>query len=321
MTSLKKVAPKSKVASRRKFQFLFLTLGTLLGVGLCGYVYIRLREWASCPLNSAMCVHLNISGKPTVGNPVTVNVDVTSRQIASPNTTLTISLPPQIELVEGNLEWHGDLAADERIKQTITIKVMQPGEWEIDAHAFSDSGSGGYGDGDTVFILSSFDIAESSREHSPNKWYPSALQVDFPMPKVDERFESVLSFSGQPSLNQEITVVYMVTTTIPITNAQVKLGYPLKGFEVISAEFSDGADKTYSNNPLIWIGNLKRGQSVRIIVTFKITDIGQGQIYGYLTLFEPEAEATRITQTASQVADLNVNKYSGSFQILTPIPP
>jgi hypothetical protein len=329
MVSPEEVTPKSKAVSGRKFWLLFLSLGNLLVVGLCGFAYVRFREWTSCPLNVAMCVHLNISGRPTVGNPVQVNVEVIARKIASPNTTLTISLPPQIELLEGNLEWQGDLAAEERIQQTVSIIVIQPGEWPLSANAFSGFGDGyGYGDGDGVFILSSAHSAQVSRERSPNHWtipgngaavgpgLPSATSF-----KMDNRFETSIALSGQPNLHQRISVTYALTTTIPITDANMNLIYPLTGFELTGVQFSGGSNETRRDNPLVWRGNLESGQSVSIIATFKITDVGRGPIVGFLSYIEPRDNVNYVIQTAGRLVNLEVNKYAGAFQIATPEPP
>lgn len=306
---------------RRKFLLPSVSLSILVITGLCGFAYIRFREWASCPGNVPLCVHINIRGKPTVGIPVTVEVEVksTTDQRMLPNTALTITLPPQIERVEGNLEWHGDLAPEERIEQVITVKVTQPGDWAIHAWASSDFGGGNsFGNGDTAFILSLQNSAIASHEYSSNNWYSRGPNGDIPPPRIDERFNSVITFSNQPRLNREITATYTITTTIPITNAQVNLGYPLRALKVLEFDIPNDEGTPYISNPLVWAGDLDGGQSVSITATFKIDEIGEGYIYGYLSLLEPDGGAT---QTASQVAFLYVNHYAGSYQIFTPTPP
>ncbi len=51
----------------------------------------------------------------------------------APNMTIKIFLPDEIELLEGNLVWNGDLKKDEKIEHKISIKVVKEGEKRIRA--------------------------------------------------------------------------------------------------------------------------------------------------------------------------------------------
>jgi len=51
------------------------------------------------------------------------------------NTTIKITLPEEILLVKGDLEWRGNIKKGERIENQILIKPVQEGEWKIKRRA------------------------------------------------------------------------------------------------------------------------------------------------------------------------------------------
>jgi hypothetical protein len=84
----------------------------------------------------------SISPEPIVGRTVNYHVEVRSSGAPVPNVTLTITLPSGVELVHGDLFWHGDLAKDEKIVKDLMIRVTTPGEWVVKAYADTDLGPG-----------------------------------------------------------------------------------------------------------------------------------------------------------------------------------
>lgn len=82
----------------------------------------------------------SISPEPLVGRTVNYHVEMSSTGTPVPNVTLTITLPAGVELIQGDLFWHGDLAKDEKIIKDLTIRVMTPGEWVVKAYADTDMG-------------------------------------------------------------------------------------------------------------------------------------------------------------------------------------
>jgi uncharacterized repeat protein (TIGR01451 family) len=84
----------------------------------------------------------SISPEPIVGQTVSYHVELSATGTPVPNVTLTITLPSGIELIQGDLSWHGDLTKDEKIVKDLTIRVTTPGEWIVKAYADTDMGPG-----------------------------------------------------------------------------------------------------------------------------------------------------------------------------------
>ena len=294
-------------------------------VVLCQCLAIFLLSACSSPRFPLQIKTTSINPDPIVGQVVTLHVEVLSTRDES-DVGIVLSLPAGIEITEGESEWHGALVANQTQSVDFSIRVTAQGEWPLYIRAYSRlSENSTYGDSKTFYILSSSQAARVSDERSPNHWYPPALSQGYPIPKIDERFESALTLSNEPSLSQEITVTYTLTSTIAITNAQVVLGFPQLGFELVSTQFPEGKTTVYDKgdgpHSIVWVGYLDSPQPINLTATFEITDIGRGEVYGYLIVFEPEGEATRIVHTASAVTYLEVTELSGRSEIYTPEPP
>jgi hypothetical protein len=89
----------------------------------CGVMLLLLTSCERKMLNLTS----SISPEPIVGRTVNYHVEVLSPGAPVPNVTLTITLPSGIELVQGDLFWHGDLAKDEKIVKDLTVRVITLG--------------------------------------------------------------------------------------------------------------------------------------------------------------------------------------------------
>jgi hypothetical protein len=102
-----------------------------------------------------MTVKASISPAPIVGQTVTWRIEIaTSRE--APNTQLQVRLPDEVELVSGEANWHGDIQPNQPVVVELLIRVTQPGEWIVEASAFSDIGGGsGFGNAKQLYVTSS----------------------------------------------------------------------------------------------------------------------------------------------------------------------
>ncbi|HEY4722084.1 MAG TPA: hypothetical protein VII92_09575 [Anaerolineae bacterium] len=138
----------------------------------------------------------SISPEPLVGRAVNYHVEVLAQGSETgspvPNVTLTITLPSGVELIKGDLSWHGDIVKGEKITKDLTIRVTTPGEWVVKAHADTDMGSG---PGHTylsftqaLYITSSADSAEvvDALKKTPTPCGPN-LDCGAPPPTVTPR--------------------------------------------------------------------------------------------------------------------------------------
>src|SRR5512139_3909194 len=115
-----------------------MALRRLMMTGLWGLLLVLLASCYVHPLR----VTSSISPEPVVGQVVNYHIELSTPSGQVPNTTLTITLPSGIELVSGNLHWHGDLTTDQTVTKDLAIRVTSPGEWIVRVYADTDMGTG-----------------------------------------------------------------------------------------------------------------------------------------------------------------------------------
>lgn len=122
-----------------------------------------------------------------------LQVDIFS-QTAAPNTILTVTLPAEIELINGSLNWSGDIVAKQSVGIDLTIRVKQAGEWFVFAQAFSYTKPGtiyGFGGDEGVYLRSSANLGEVIRgerittppplvQYDPSLWTPTPTLRNMP---------------------------------------------------------------------------------------------------------------------------------------------
>jgi hypothetical protein len=102
-----------------------------------------------------------VTPEPIVGQEVTWHIEMKSLgNLPLPNTTLSVTLPVEVELVSGPADWHGDIPSSGVVSVDLLIRVTTPGEWPIHAYAYADLGSGNvYGGSKLLYLVSSIDSA------------------------------------------------------------------------------------------------------------------------------------------------------------------
>jgi hypothetical protein len=111
------------------------------GLRIAGLVGLMLLLLTACE-RKILTLTSSISPEPLVGRTVNYHAQMSATGTPVPNVTLTITLPSGIELIQGDLSWHGDLTKDEKIVKDLTIRVTTPGEWIVKAYADTDMGHG-----------------------------------------------------------------------------------------------------------------------------------------------------------------------------------
>lgn len=132
-------------------------------------VAIAFALFASCSSSGRgwpIVVNASISPEPIVGQEVTWHIEISSNGPALLNTKLYVFLPEQVELISGDADWQGDIPANGSVSVDLVIRVNEPGEWMIDAYAFTDygTGNGGEGGGKTLYIASTLTEAKVTDE-------------------------------------------------------------------------------------------------------------------------------------------------------------
>lgn len=97
---------------------------------------------------------------PIVGEIVTLHIEVMSGEDED-DVTISALLPDEINLVDGELEWHGSLKANQPQAHEMSICVLRPGDnWRIFLGVSSQlSETSSIGDGDILHIESNADWA------------------------------------------------------------------------------------------------------------------------------------------------------------------
>ncbi len=99
---------------------------------LASLLILMLMSLTACYVHP-LRVTSSISPEPLVGRAVNYHVEVSTPSGVVPNTTLTITLPSGVELIAGDLYWHGDLTENQKVTKDLTIRVTTPGEWVVKA--------------------------------------------------------------------------------------------------------------------------------------------------------------------------------------------
>ena len=113
----------------------------------------------------AHIANVRISDYPVVGQAVMLEVEVTSSQ-NEPNLQLDLQLPDQIQVIEGNLHWHGSLSANETHHYNLVIVVQEAGFHHINLGLLSPpTKAKSYIDGVSIFIETNDLEAQIIRGH------------------------------------------------------------------------------------------------------------------------------------------------------------
>ena len=260
------------------------------------------------PLQSKLC----LLEKPILNNPVTLLYKFKSVSPA-PNAVAKIELPESFVLVSGSPEWRGSLVQNEEQSFEVVIKSTKVGYYQLKASVLQKDEEYHFGDADVIDIEITPNNAILGSKPK-NNWYHPAQGQGISMSENNDAISSQLLISNAPELNKEFTVAYRVTPRIDIPDpqrTQVDLVFPPKGFKVLNVEFPQGG-KTYRYDAqLSWKGSIAKNQTVEIKATFRITDTGQGSIYGSLDV-QVGGGITKFMHDA-KIADLYVDKYGGNF--------
>ena len=259
---------------------------------------------------------LTILEKPLLNVPVPLVFSFKSVTPA-PNTEVKIELPNGFELESGTPTWNGDLEMNEERKIEVMIKSTKVGYYRLSGSAISRQGESFFGDTAIIDIEITPDdaIAGSKPE---NNWYYPAQGQGLPMAQNNEQIQSELTFSNTPELGKNFTVTYKVKVTssikLPSQRMYLNLVFPQKAFNLISVQFPQGGETYQSDTQLSWIGNIDVNQTMEIVVTFEVVNVGFGTVYGSLNSQSGKGGTTVADLVVDvKTANLYVDKYGGKF--------
>lgn len=232
-----------------------------------------------------------------------------------PNAIAKIELPESFVLVSGNMEWRGDLSANEEKSFGIVVRSTKIGYFQLKASVFNDFSI--YSD-DLVYIEITPNNAILS-SNPLNNWNPPPEALAEKISENNQSISSQLIISHNPELNKEFTVIYKVTPQIDLygdLNNQMALSFPSGAFTVLKVEFPEGGrgqTDPYDDNRLTWMGAIAQGRTVEIKAILRVISTGQGTIFGTLDVFPPFGVGITKHIYDEKTADLYVYKDGGTF--------
>ena len=191
-------------------------LVSLAGIGGCSG-----KGNTSVPME----VNLSLSYVPALNKTAELTCTITS-SIDAPNTTAQITLPAGLELVSGNLSWHGDIVANGQESFSVVIESVEIGNWTIEASARYPVPGGWNGDEDRLYIL----VYDESPPASP--------------------LEAAFSLSNAPALNETAELTCVINARTAIRNMSVEINLP-EGLELVSGNLSWHGDIPYEDEVVI----------------------------------------------------------------------
>ena len=117
----------------------------------------------ACAPSSPLKIDLDILQDPIVGRQVDLIIVLRSSSDA-PNTWVEITIPEGIHIIQGAAEFGASLQRNKKFKYPMKIRVLEEGEYLISAYAYNrystEANSGGFGDGDTIYVYSGRNTAQ-----------------------------------------------------------------------------------------------------------------------------------------------------------------
>ncbi|RLG58197.1 MAG: hypothetical protein DRN95_04725, partial [Candidatus Hydrothermarchaeota archaeon] len=166
----------------------------------------------------------------------------------APNTTIRLFLPPDVELVEGNTEWCGDVKSDEEVQVDVVIQVPIKIRGNIKASVERPANE--------VKIRRSYYYLISTIEGEDNVSESREIVVE--MPKQDDPFKGSFVGSQTPYLNQVSQITFSVTPEEDMSNSTIKFFLP--------------PDVELVEGDLEWHGDLKEDQQLSLDLLINVTE-------------------------------------------------
>jgi hypothetical protein len=137
-----------------------LDIQPLRGITTVAFILLGLSACtpASFPLK---ITDVTAKPDPVVGKVITLEVEIQSSEDEE-DVILQIVPPDAVQLMDGDLTWHGSLRAGEPVQHGVSLCVLYPGDWRIYVGAYSMIGDETkYADSDTVHFISTSEAGQA----------------------------------------------------------------------------------------------------------------------------------------------------------------
>jgi hypothetical protein len=281
----------------------------------------RCLQFACRALQRNERAYLEFADRPLLNTPASLSLHFRFAEDVTDARARIEFIPEGLEVLRGSPQWQGSLKAGEDGLIQVTLKVTQPGYYQVIGVVEADKAGQKVWLEDRVYVEVSWEDAVFGSQ-SPNEWGRSQVAI----PVDDDRglIQSELVITPEPALGEEFTLTYRVTPRIDLSHEQVYMligvpqefaalnetqmvQMPLKGLQVVKVVFPPYGESFPDS--LAWRGALSKGQTVEIKVTFKVLAAGWGYVYGNLNLQAGGALAQFVQDTI--VVEIHVDQYGG----------
>ncbi|PKO20229.1 MAG: hypothetical protein CVU38_21240, partial [Chloroflexi bacterium HGW-Chloroflexi-1] len=243
-------------------------------------------------------VDLSLSGKPLLGSTQTMTFTVKPWPgTDAPNAAITITLPPEIELVSGSLTWQGDIPKDETRQVQVNVRIASKGYYSARGYVrFSRSVYGGYGKTAALYFVVDDTDAWAGKQPPKNNWVANNVSPGGrPVPPGTERITAHAYLTRPLEWDQETDLIYEITPTADIDQVEIGLILPQAGIAVVEQKnprqktlvFRPAAEReilgTKVGPSMSWYGPLVKDDRTVIRVRLKPATTGEGAIIAYVS--------------------------------------
>lgn len=204
----------------------------------------------------------SVTGEPVLNQEVEIVFSV-NPVLEAPNTSIRFYLPEGIELVQGDLDWEGDIKKDEIVQVKITVKPIQEGQWIMHSYVesvFSSKRKEHY----TYYLV--FLTSKDTGQVSRTWFYPPSPEGEAKVMMIN----MILDAPPDPNVGEEIVLTFSLIASKDLSNVRAVV--------VLPEEF------TLVHGSLEWTGDLKEAEIIEVIrITIIPTERGRFWFTGTAT--------------------------------------
>lgn len=200
------------------------------------------------------------------------------------------NLTNNFNLVDGVLEWKGDLKRGESVQLIIKVVGNDEGYYKINGYINGASQTSPIGrKGNELIAKLLKDGRGEILEQFPKNGWQSSCGSGISQYSETLDLNYVLEFTSVPQLGQNTGIIFSVVPNEDLTDFNINLRFPPIGFKVISTEVSKPQKFSEKNGEIglndrnekcpteiYWFGDLKKGEPLKIKIGTMINEEGWG---------------------------------------------
>jgi hypothetical protein len=239
---------------------------------------IDVLSWSPPASSAAPAAHgeLTLSESPVLGKPIQVIYTFWLSENSGQNNadaTANISIPNAFELVDGALQWQGNLSKGGKVELKATVKAIKKGTCEITAKiSFAPSPGSNFSNYETetiyALVLSDRGFFSHNRADLPGEGGPGRPGPAMIGPYMSEYIAILLDLSlpHPPALGETTELTLVATAMTDAPGARIAIQLP-ESLSLVSGD-------------LVWTGDMTKGDRIELRVMVKATAVGVYNLYG-----------------------------------------